>query len=185
NILFKVVIDSNPAVGMRCFADSEANITANVRSACNAVGGNFDENTFLCALPSKSFGNKKITDLGTEGKDEGLSFQQIEQQILPNLLDPNFLEKEGDTAEEKLTIQGKLLLTGDPSSAKDAVTLGYIDNLLSCPAGKVGVFVASAGKVVCSDLLCSKPGDSAATQAYFVGIDKNGNASCNPLVKSG
>lgn len=174
---FKVQVDGSGAI-IKCFSDASHDISGNVKKACEAVGGAFDDATLLCNLNSvgRDFPTGMISDLATNtGDNEGISYGDFSNKIVPNLLDQNFLQYSGGVLEDTLVINGNLLLAHNPTLNKEAVPLGYLENLLQCPAGSSGVFVPSMNAIQCTNLLCPP-------QHYLAGIDSSGLAVCNPLV---
>lgn len=180
---FKVV--TNPSgLLVNCFSDAGTDITQNVRNSCESLGGTFDEISLLCRLGNRSFSaNPQITDISAANDNEGISFFSFRDQIIPNLLDRNFLQRTGGTLEDTLVINGRLVMAQNPIAETDVVTLGYIQNLLQCPAGTTGVYVRSTNSINCTSLMCNN--SRTGSQQYLAGIDSNGNAICNPLVDTG
>lgn len=180
---FKVVTDMTGLI-VDCFSDSGSSITENVRVACSSVGGDFDETTFRCRLGStRTFPNALISDLGSAGDHEGISYGNFNSQIIPNLLDRNFLQRTGGTVEDTLIFNGRLILSQEPVIGTDAVNLGYIDRLFQCPAGSVGVYTRSTNSINCRSLMCND--SRTGSQQYLAGIDSNGNPVCRDLVTAG
>lgn len=179
--VYKVTTDVSGNL-ITCFSDTDNIVTNNVRQGCEAIGGSLDPGSMLCDLAVKDMTvtYSIAVDLLSATTFEGISFEQLETTIIP-FLNQTFLRFDGgNTMDGILVMQKPLVLNQNPLLDEDTVPKKYLDDRLTCPSGRVGVYVPSMQQVVCTNLVCNNT--KTSSQEYMVGIAADGGPVCQTLV---